>query len=270
MTRPLTIVAFHAHPDDEALLTGGTLARAAAAGHRVILVTATGGEAGLADAASTAAGLGQVRTAELARAATALGVSRSVLLGYADSGLDGTEGGPGSFVRADLVDAAERLAAVLVEERADVLIGYDEHGGYGHPDHVRAHDVALLAAGAAHTPRILQATVDRDLLRTALRIMRLLRLGRTIEAPGSTDGYLPREQITHRVDIRAFTAAKRAAMAAHVSQAGSPDGADRTLALLLRLPVPVFRLVCGHEWYAEVGAPRGRRATADLFPGYPW
>src|SRR3954452_10018555 len=108
MTRPLTIVAFHAHPDDEALLTGGTLARAAAAGHRVVLVTATGGEAGLADAASTAGGPPAVRPAELARAAAALGVARSVLLGYADSGLDGASGGPASFVRADLVEAAER------------------------------------------------------------------------------------------------------------------------------------------------------------------
>ena len=100
--------------------------------------------------------------------------------------------------------------------------------------------------------------------------MRLLRLGRTIEAPGSTDGYLPRRRITHRADVRAFAGAKRAAMAAHVSQAGSPDGADRTLALLLRLPLPVFRLVCGHEWYAEVGARRGRRAATDLVPGQPW
>ena len=270
MTRPLTIVACHAHPDDEALLTGGTLARAAAAGHRVVLVTATGGESGLADPDSVQAGLGTVRTAELARAANALGIARTVLLGYADSGLDGQAGGPDAFVRADLVTAAERLAEILLEERADVLIGYDEHGGYGHPDHVRLHEVVRLAAGAARTPRVLEATVDRDLLRAALRLLALLRLGRGIALPGDDAGYLPRASITHRVDVRAWAPAKRAAMAAHVSQAGSPDGADRTLALLLRLPAPLFRLVCGREWFAEVGLARGRRARGDLFPGHAW
>jgi LmbE family N-acetylglucosaminyl deacetylase len=264
-----TIVSFHAHPDDEVLLTGGTLARAAAAGHRVVLVTATNGGAGLADGASIGAGLGQVRTAELTRAAALLGCARVELLGYRDSGSDGRSGGAESFVRAAVPQAATRLADVLREEQADVLTVYDEHGGYGHPDHVQVHRVGLLAARLAGTPRVVEATVDRDLLRRGVGLMRLLRMGRGIEIPELADAYLPRDQITHRVDVRAFADVKRAAMSAHVSQAGSGSDDDRTLAMLLRLPQVVFRALLGHEWFAEHGVVPGRRLPSDLMPVQP-
>lgn len=265
-----TIVSFHAHPDDEVLLTGGTLARAAAAGHRVVLVTATTGEAGLADAGSVSAGLGDVRTRELTRAAALMGVARVELLGYRDSGMDGRAGGAGAFARADRAAAADRLAEVLRAERADVLTVYDENGGYGHPDHVQVHRVGTLAAGIAGTPRVLEATVDRDLLRRGIALMRLLRLGRGIEVPDLSAGYLPRRRLTHRVDVRGVAEVKRAAMAAHLSQTGSGSDDDRTLALLLRLPRPAFRLLLGHEWFAEQGHPAPGRPAADLFEGVPW
>ena len=175
-----TIVSFHAHPDDEALLTAGTLARAAAQGHRVVLVTATAGEAGLA-----ASGFGQGarlagrRMTELHRSAEAIGAARVEVLGYADSGLHGeVEPGDGiaPFARADVTEAATRLAALLTEERADILTSYDAAGGYGHPDHVQLHRVAARAADLAGTPAVLEATVDRELLLRGLRLARHLRL----------------------------------------------------------------------------------------------
>src|SRR3954454_14997197 len=129
-----TLVAFHAHPDDESLLTGGTLARCAAQGHRVVLVVATSGERGLAQ---DTAGLGARRLRELERAAGLLGVSRIVLLGYGDTGFrEPAEPASGSFCAVPVADAAARVAAVLRDEEADVLTVYDANGGYGHRDHL--------------------------------------------------------------------------------------------------------------------------------------
>src|SRR5947209_2277691 len=129
-----TVVFVHAHPDDECILTGGTMARLAAAGHRVVLVTATRGEHGevaegvLGDGES----LGDRRTQELQAAAAVLGVARVHFLGYVDSGMAGVaeNEAPDSFHRADLDEAAERLASVLRGEQASTLVVYDELGGY--------------------------------------------------------------------------------------------------------------------------------------------
>lgn len=272
-----TIVSFHAHPDDEALLTAGTLARAATQGHRVVLVTATAGDVGLA-----AAGYGHGETLaahrldELHRSAAAIGAARVALLGYADSGLDGTaeavpaaDGTPRTtFVRADVEEAAGRLAAILTQERADVLTVYDPAGGYGHPDHVQVNRVGLRAAELAGTPVVLEATVDRDLLLRTLRIVTRLvrpfyRLPPEFDLSTFERAYAPRSRITHRVDVRAYTAAKRAAMHAHASQA-SADSGDRTLAVLLRLPRPLYRIALGREWFVEHGRPGGTRLD-DIF-----
>lgn len=274
-SRPLTLVSFHAHPDDEVLMTGGTLARAAAAGHRVVLVTATDGGAGLADRASLARGLADVRVAELTASARRLGVAQVELLGYADSGSDGLAGGADAFARVPTADAAHRLADLLVREQADILTTYDENGGYGHPDHVAVHRVGHAAAALAGTPRVLEATIDRTLIERAVRTMRLLRLGRGIEIPSMAHAYLPRSAIAHRVDVGPFIDAKRAAMAAHVSQAGNaaaaaPGSDDRTLAMLLRLPRPVFRAVLGREWFAEPGSPAGAAVAQDSREDLPW
>src|SRR5450756_1616383 len=128
-----TILAFHAHPDDEALLTGGTLARLAAEGHRVVVVAACDGDMW------TAAGAGAGRRlSELRASAAVLGVARVEHLGYADSGagpvLYDDPPGRQRFARADLAEAAERLAGLIRQERADVLLSYDREGGYRHPD----------------------------------------------------------------------------------------------------------------------------------------
>ena len=172
---PRTLLAFHAHPDDEALLTSGTLARAAAEGHRVVLVVATDGDEGLASAEFTSDGrLGERRWEELRESARALGVKRVEHLGYADSGLgpQTLPDPPGRvrFVRADVEEAAGRLATILREERADVLLTYDRNGGYGHRDHVKVHQVGARAAVLAQTPRVLQATVPRDTICRAIAL----------------------------------------------------------------------------------------------------
>ncbi len=256
---PFTLVAFHAHPDDEALLTGGTLARASAEGHRVVLVVATAGEAGLAD---ERADLGSRRRAELRASAAALGVDRVEELGYPDSGSDPDDVREG-FASLDPAVVAGRLAALLVEERADVLTSYDEHGGYGHPDHVQVHRVAALAAELAGTPVLLEATIDRRLFGPLVTLLRMV--GRVLplpQLPAADRLYSPRTALTHRVDVRGRLAAKRAALEAHGSQAG---GGPRTVALLLRLPGPVFRLVAGQEWFCEVGRPPGGRLLDDVF-----
>lgn len=253
-------VFFHAHPDDEALLTAGTMAMLAAEGHRVVLVVATAGESGLADTARGAA-LGALRMTELARSAAVLGCARVVCLGYGDSGLspETTAARPGpAFVDVDIETAAEALAAVLAEESADLLTIYDPAGGYGHPDHVRVHLVGALAARIAGTPIVLEATVDRDLLLRALRL-----LGRVYRFPPEFDlavferAYTPGRRITHRVNVARFAKRKRASMAAHASQAGGAD--TRTLALLLRLPRPLYRFAFGTEWYVRRDLPPGVR-----------
>jgi LmbE family N-acetylglucosaminyl deacetylase len=204
-----TVVSFHAHPDDEALLTAGTLARIAAEGHRVVLVSATAGEVGLAAASfGTQDTLATHRRAELRRSADAIGAARVEILGYGDSGLDGRTvpaGGVEAFARADVEEAADRLAAILREERADVLTSYDPSGGYGHPDHVQVHHVGARAAELAGTPVVLEATVDQDLLRRAVRLAaRVYRFPPEFDRAAFEHAYAPRRTLTHRVDVRRY------------------------------------------------------------------
>lgn len=257
-----TVVFFHAHPDDEALYTGGTIARLAAEGNRVVLVTATRGEAGLTGgAASSRESLGEIRDLELAASASALGCARLVQLGYADSGMGG--GIPGAFSELDPHEPASRLAGVLCEEQAAALVTYDSRGGYGHPDHLQVHNVGAIAARIAETTVALQATIDRDQLKLALSLAALLRATPHVSGVDRLqNAYTPRSEITHRVDVRRYLTQKRAALEAHRSQA-TGGAADRTVAWLLSLPKPVFRLVMGREWFTEVGRKRGRRALDD-------
>jgi LmbE family N-acetylglucosaminyl deacetylase len=261
---PYTLVAFHAHPDDEALLTAGTLARAAAEGHRVVLVVATAGEAGLARGGNGPA-LATRRRAELERSATALGCARVEVLGYADSGMHGEAGGADAFSRADVEQAAQRVAELLVEESADVLTIYDPSGGYGHPDHVQVCRVGARAAELAGTPSVLEATVDRTALQRVLRLVHRLPGIPADFAPRRFDNaYTARANLTHAVDVRAYVKAKRESMAAHVSQAGADEG-TRTLAVMLRLPGPLFRRAFGREWYVERGRIPTRPLLDDVF-----
>ena len=251
---PFTLVSFHAHPDDEVLYTGGTLARASAEGHRVVVAVATNGSAGLAAPQHHHGGLAARRLAELEASAAVLGCADVVRFDFGDSGWR-TPPRSGSFSQIPLDEAAAPLIALLERERADAVTVYDPAGGYGHPDHRQVHAVGTYAARRAGTPLVLEATVDRSRIRPLIRLV------------AATPGLLPEvvladydrnysapEEITHRVDVRRFAAVKRQAMRAHVSQASSAGGA-RTLSLLLRLPPPVFRRVLGTEWFVQRGRP---------------
>src|ERR1700728_2696462 len=213
-----TIVAFHAHPDDEVLLTGGTLATLAAAGHRVVIVMACSGWMGLSDLDRPS-----TRLDELRASAAVLGAARVVHLGYADSGhgpvLFADPPGQVRFARADPEEAAARLAAPMREERADLLLSYDPNGGYRHRDHVKVHQVGARAAELAGG-RVLEATVPREFMALIAAPLTALRLVVRYDFWHLGEMFSPRSAITHRVDVRRFAAQKRAALAAHRSQLG--------------------------------------------------
>lgn len=254
MPRMATIIAFHAHPDDETLLTGGTLARLAAEGHRTVIVVACDGvmhEATGPDATT--------RLDELRASARALGVQQVVHLGYADSGhgpvLYPDPADRPRFMRVPVDEAAERLAELLRHERADILLGYDPQGGYGHPDHIRVYEVAVRAAELAETPRLLQATFPRDPVVRAFNLLRALRLVRRYDPAAIQGSYTPRAAITHRINVRRFAAQKRASLACHASELVGSGRSARLFRFLAALPTPVFGLLLGREWFVESAAP---------------
>lgn len=262
---PRTLVCFHAHPDDEAIQTGGTIARAAAEGHRVVLVFATRGELGevaegFLDPGET---LSERRSRECADAAAILGAARVAFLGYHDSGMAGepSNDDPAAFWRADVDEAAARLAAILREEGAEVLTVYDDHGGYHHPDHIQVHRVGVRAGELAGTPRVYEATADRDHFMETLRASATMAEEHGVEIPGDLPDpaefaghFTPSEHITTRVDVSDRLAVKRAALRAHASQI------DET-SFFLTMPDPIFALAFGTEWFIRRDAPEGTRET---------
>lgn len=260
-----TLVFFHAHPDDESIATGGSIARYAADGHRVVLVFATRGERGEVDDGFLDAGeeLWQRREKEVAASADLLGVARTEFLGYMDSGMDGTpeNDDPTCFWQADVDDAAARLVTILDEERADILTIYDENGNYGHPDHIQVHRVGALAGEEASTAKVYEATINRDHIRDLMSHAAELGLGDIPDTPNPEDFTMgmPASVITTNVDIRPFIAKKRASMAAHASQIGETS-------FFLSMPEFAFEAAFGTEWYILRGAPSGITET-DLLEG---
>jgi LmbE family N-acetylglucosaminyl deacetylase len=242
-----TLVAFHAHPDDEAIATGGTMARAAAEGARVVLVVATGGELGEVAPGVLADGedLATRRALEQARSGEALGVARIEFLGYRDSGMAGeeTNTAAGAFAAAPVAEAAERLAKILREEDAEVLTIYDENGNYGHPDHIQVHHVGIAAADLAGTPRLYEATINRDHLLDLMR-SRADEMPDLEGAPDPDDFDIgvSADRITTTVDVGDYVDQKRAAMRAHASQI--PEDS-----FFLQLPDEAFKAAFGLEWF---------------------
>lgn len=254
-----TVVFLHAHPDDECLTTGGTMARLAAEGHRVVLVTATDGGLGEVPDGLLEEGeaLAARRAREVEMSARTLGVTSLHLLGYADSGMVGTEGNavPGAFCNVDVDEAAARVAQLLQDEGADVMVAYDENGGYGHPDHIQVHRVGVRAAEMAGTPALYQATINRD---EVVRFMeQAVELG--LMSPGeegaptaeemATIG-LPASEITTTIDVDGFVPAKVAAMACHETQIGDMD-------FFLKMPEEAFRQAFSREHFVRMRAPEG-------------
>jgi LmbE family N-acetylglucosaminyl deacetylase len=245
-----TIVSFHAHPDDEAITVGGTLAIAADAGHRVVLVFGTRGDLGEVDdgVLEPDEALGQRREQEARDAAAVLGAARVEFLPYHDSGMAGesTNDADDAFAAADVEEAAAHLAEVLREERADVLTVYDERGGYGHPDHIQVHVVGRRAAALAGTPRVYAATTSREhFLGLADLLTDLVPPDMERPDPDELDLGVPEARITTTVDVTAALDRKRAAMAAHPSQISDES-------FFLALPPEAFAMVFGTEWFIRL------------------
>jgi len=250
-----TAVFFHAHPDDECILTGGTMAQLAANGHRVVLVAATRGEQGEVVPGFLPEGetLGQRRTEELRASAQVLGVSRLEFLGYTDSGMMGTSTNDAAdcFWQADLQEAAARLAAILEQESASVLVVYDDHGGYGHPDHIQVHRVGVRAGELAGTPAVYEATMDRD------RVVRMIReageAGGNPDMPDITEESefgVRAADVTTRLDVGEQVPAKRQAMRCHRSQIADDM-------FWLTMPDEQFQAAFSEEAYIHRGVPAG-------------
>jgi LmbE family N-acetylglucosaminyl deacetylase len=265
-----TAVFVHAHPDDEAIATGGTMVLAAKAGHRVVLVCATDGAVGEADPVHIPEGetLADVRRRETEAAAAVLGVDRLVFLGYRDSGMQGesTNDDPRCFWQADVDEAAQKLADILRDEKADVLTIYDAIGGYHHPDHVQVHQVGIRAAALVDGVEVFESTMHRE------------RMAALVADPAWGDGDddqreqqraefaelelgTPAAEITHAVDVSSVVDIKRQAMAAHRSQIGEDS-------MFLTLPNDRFTAAFGTEWYVHRGSHvPGEPYRTDLFVG---
>jgi N-acetyl-1-D-myo-inositol-2-amino-2-deoxy-alpha-D-glucopyranoside deacetylase len=254
-TAALRLLLVHAHPDDESIGQGATMAKYVAEGRGVTLVTCTAGEMGeilVPELEHLAADkedrLGDHRQGELAAAMAALGVTDHRFLGgfgtYRDSGMKWHENGhavaaddihENAFWHADLTEAATHLVAVIREVRPQVLVTYDEFGGYGHPDHIQAHRVAMYAAQLAAAPsyrrdlgeawdiaKIYWGAISESRMREGLRAMRAAGDSTTFEGM-DPDGDLPPmfrrdEDITAEVDAGEYVERKLAALRAHATQ----------------------------------------------------
>ena len=264
----LTLMAVHAHPDDEVLGTGGVFARYSEDGVRTVLVTCTNGEQGdgpggakPGEPGHDAAEVVATRLAELRKSVSYLGVSDVELLGYRDSGMVGwaANADPGVFSNIPLAEPAERIAALMSQYRPQVVVTYDANGNYGHPDHIQAHRAAVAAAEATGIPaKFYYSAVPKSAF---------VRLRDALEASGADMGELgipddfgtPDEEITTQVDVSAYVERKREALAAHASQTEN--------SFFTRLPDEVVTLALSYEFFTLRSAPHGLARESDLFAG---
>lgn len=281
------LLLVHAHPDDETIGTGATMAHYAAAGAQVTLVTCTLGEEGeihvpaLAQlAAAEADQLGGYRIAELAAACAALGATDQRFLGgagrYRDSGMMGlpTNEHRRAFWRADLDEAAGHLVEIMRQVRPQVMITYDENGFYGHPDHIQAHRVAMRAAELARAEGFGPAKIYWTAVPKSVLAAGLVAFTESSDNPFADVGHVdelpfgtPDEQIAARVDGTEQQAAKEAAMRAHATQI--PDNS-----WLYAVAGNFGGEFLGIEYYTlaygEKGPGSGRHGwESDLFAGLP-
>ena len=269
MTERLTLMAVHAHPDDECMSTGGVLVRYVRAGVRTVLVTATRGEEGEVvdpkmNPAEVKPKLGDVRTAELECACKHLEVEKLHILGYRDSGMVGwdTNNHPECLAQADLHEATGRLVHLIRELRPHVITCYDEDGGYGHPDHIQVHRMTVAAFHAAgeasqypepglapwQPSKLYYTAYPRSFIVARYEIMRAMGA----EAPSDRPDFdphkavgTPDELITTRVDVRDFLPHKMRALRCHRTQI-APDW------WFTRVPHEVLRDKFGLECFIRV------------------
>lgn len=271
MTERLTLMAVHAHPDDECMGTGGVLARYACEGLRTVLVTATRGEEGEVvdpemNPEEVKPRLGEVRLAELACACAQLGVEEWHVLGYRDSGMAGwaTNTHPGCLAQADLREATARLVRLIRSIRPHVITCYDENGGYGHPDHIQVHRLTVAAFHAAGDARqypeigpepwqpqkLYYIAYPRSYILTRYEIMRAMGAEVPSDRPDfdpNKVGGMPDELVTTRVDVRDFITRKMNALRCHRTQI-APDW------WFTRLPHDVLREKFGYESFIRVAS----------------
>jgi N-acetyl-1-D-myo-inositol-2-amino-2-deoxy-alpha-D-glucopyranoside deacetylase len=281
------LLLVHAHPDDESIGTGATMARYAAEGAHVTLVTCTLGELGevipaeLAHLAADAdGGLGEYRIGELAAACAALGVTDHRFLGgpgrYRDSGMMGlpSNEAPGCFWQADVDEAAGELLGVIREIRPQVLVTYDDNGFYGHPDHIQAHRVAWRAFELADglVSKFYATAMPRSVLARAVESLRASSAGGSFPGGGpafsrveSVDDLpfgVPDEAVTTEIDATAYLEQKLAAMRAHATQIAVDSP-------FFAFSDNVGQRAFGREYYTLLAGPRGESGPhgreADLF-----
>ena len=258
--RPLTLMAVHAHPDDEATGTGGVLARCAAEGIRTVLVTCTDGRCGDGPGGVKPGEPGHdpdavvaMRQAELEASCAILGVDELELLGYADSGMLGwaANDAPGAFWGTPVDDAAAKLAALMQRHRPDVVVTYDAYGFYGHPDHIQAHRVTMAALAAGYSPaKVYWTTAPRSKMAEFEALAREHGVDLDDDEPAGPDGEpapeigLPDDEITTWVDTTAYGRQKFEALAAHASQGDN--------IFFLRMGQELFTQLMGIETYLRV------------------
>jgi len=264
-----TLLLVHAHPDDESISTGGAMMKAKAHGHRVVLVTATRGEAGEIynmDEAASRPRLGEIRTQELKAASELLGVDRLEFLGYRDSGMVDTADNkdPHSFHQAKLEEAAGKLAVFMREERPDVVVTYAEDGVYGHPDHIKAHYVTnaaldLLEKEGLAVKKQYYTAIPRSMMEAFIQQMpeeARAAMGGNMRVAGTPD-----ELVTTRVDVHDYVERKREAFRAHSSQ-NDPSSWFATM------QDQIYEMAFGIEYYQLVrGKPGSEVPEPDLFAG---
>jgi len=262
-------MAVHAHPDDEAIGTGGILARYAAEGVRTVLVTCTNGELGDApgglkpeDAGHDSATVVPLRLRELEASCKILGVSHLELLGYHDSGMEGwpQNDAPGSFWRTPVGEAAARLVGLMRSYEPHVVVTYDENGFYGHPDHIQANRVTLAAIAACGIPSKLYYTA---VARSRMRDFRDMMAGAGMDVGAVEDlpdVGTPDELITTTVDVAAVAALKYASLAEHASQSDN--------IFFLQMGEELFSQVMGTESFVRVmDTTNAPLPEDDLFAG---
>lgn len=276
------LLAFHAHPDDEVTSTGGTLARYARAGERVVVVTATDGAEGeihnYDDPDAIRPRLAEVRAGEVRAALDVLGVADHEFLGYRDSGMMGTpaNGHPDAFWNAELMEAAGRLVSLIRRYRPEVVLVYDPFGGYGHPDHINVHRIGVAAFfGTSDLGRFPLGPGEEPwspdkLYWSVWPRSRTARMADARLASGSLTpeeherlrrGGTPDEDVTAWIDVGDHVDAKLAALRAHRSQI--PEDW-----FLLTVPDEARPELLGREAYLRVFSRVDSPAPeTDLFAG---
>ncbi len=267
-----TLVCVHAHPDDEALFTGGISSLYAARGYRCVLVTCTDGQYGIDpaghpgdDPAHDAAATRAARAGELVRAASLVGFERAVSLGFHDSGMVGWPQNehPNAFVGSDVERVAGTLAALFDELEADVVVTYDENGFYGHPDHIRANQVTRAAVvRSSSVERLYYPVVPESVLSRFVPDATALEIFLPAWVLDAGIG-VPDDRVASRVDVREYVERKRAAITTHATQI---DNAD-----LVAMDPAMFDALFGTEYYQRAWSRHPAEGDAtDLFGGLSW